>query len=94
VEQGRASSFLCNTFIICTRPITAIQEAQKKHTSDDISKSQWDYSEIGSRKMNAEELQRHVEWLQHADIQAFLACDAVPSPWFRAYCHTKSADQN
>jgi hypothetical protein len=84
---------LCNTFIICTRPITAIQEAQKKHTSDDISKSQWDYSEIGSRKMNAEELQRHVEWLQHADIQAFLACDAVPSPWFRAYCHTKSADQ-
>jgi hypothetical protein len=29
----------------------------------------------------------------HRDIQAFLACDAMPNPWFRAYCHTKSADQ-
>ncbi len=43
--------------------------------------------------MNAQELEKHVRWLQHTEIQAFLACDDVPSPWFPAYRHTKLADR-
>ena len=43
--------------------------------------------------MNAQELQKHIAWLQHEDIRAFLASDDVLSPWFPAYRYTKSADQ-
>ena len=43
--------------------------------------------------MNPADLQKHLAWLQHEDIRAFLACDAVPSPWFSAYRSTRSADQ-
>lgn len=42
--------------------------------------------------MNPAELQKHIAWLQHEDIRAFLACDDVPSPWFSAYRYTRSAD--
>ena len=43
--------------------------------------------------MNASELAKHIAWLQHEDIRAFLACDDVPNPWFPAYRYTRSADQ-
>lgn len=39
------------------------------------------------------ELQKHIAWLHHEDIRAFLACDDVPSPWFSAYRSTRSAGQ-
>lgn len=35
--------------------------------------------------MKPEELKKHVEWLQHADIQAYLASLDIPHPWFPAY---------
>lgn len=44
--------------------------------------------------MNPADLQKHIAWLQHEDIRAFLACDDVPSPWFPAYRYVKSANQN
>ena len=44
--------------------------------------------------MTPAELQKHIAWLQHEDIRAFLACDDVPSPWFPAYRYARSADQN
>ena len=40
-----------------------------------------------------EELRKHIAWLQHDDIRAFLACDDVPNPWVPAYRYTRSADQ-
>lgn len=43
--------------------------------------------------MNPAELQKHIAWLQHEDIRAFLASDDVPHPWFPAYRYTRSADQ-
>jgi hypothetical protein len=43
--------------------------------------------------MNRAELQKLVEWLKHTDLQDFLGCDDVRSPWFPAYCYTKSADR-
>ena len=43
--------------------------------------------------MTPNELQKHIAWLQHEDIRAFLACDDVPTPWFPAYHSTKSADR-
>lgn len=39
------------------------------------------------------ELQKHISWLHHEDICAFLECDDVQSPWFPAYRYTRSADQ-
>jgi len=43
--------------------------------------------------MNRAELQKHAEWLQHTDLQAFLGRDEVFRPWFPAYSFTKSADR-
>ena len=43
--------------------------------------------------MNAAELQKHIEWLQHSDVRAFLASNRVPSPWFSAYQRSESAEQ-
>ena len=43
--------------------------------------------------MNPADLQKHIAWLQHEDIQAALASDDVPAPWFSAFRRTKSADQ-
>lgn len=44
--------------------------------------------------MTPAELQKHIAWLQHEDIRAFLASDDVASPWFPAYRCTKSPTQN
>lgn len=35
---------------------------------------------------------KHIDWLQHKDIRADLACDNVINPWFPAYYSTESAD--
>jgi len=35
--------------------------------------------------MTPEELKQRVDWIQHKDIQAFLASPDVPHPWFAAY---------
>lgn len=43
--------------------------------------------------MTPAELQKHIAWLQHEDIQAALASADVPAPWFSAFRRTKSADQ-
>ncbi|MEI6341565.1 MAG: hypothetical protein WCR07_06385 [Verrucomicrobiota bacterium] len=43
--------------------------------------------------MTPADLQKHIAWLQHEDIRAFLACDDAPSPWFPAYRYSRSADQ-
>ena len=43
--------------------------------------------------MNPAELKKHITWLQHEDIRAFLTSDDVPSPWFLAYRYTNAADQ-
>ena len=43
--------------------------------------------------MNRAELKKHIAWLQHEDIRAFLASDDVLNPWFPAYRRTESADQ-
>ena len=39
------------------------------------------------------DLQKHIEWLLHTDLQSFLSSDEVLSPWFPAYRFEKSADR-
>jgi hypothetical protein len=43
--------------------------------------------------MNADEKQKHVEWLQHFDLHAFLVSNDIPSPWFPAFKSVKKVDQ-
>jgi len=42
--------------------------------------------------MNPADLQKHISWLHHEDIRAFLDSDDVPRPWFQAFRRIKSAE--
>jgi hypothetical protein len=35
--------------------------------------------------MSSEEKQKHIGWLQHQDIRAFLRSSDIPAPWFPAF---------
>ena len=43
--------------------------------------------------MSFDEKQKHMEWLQHRDIQAFLSSTDIPAPWFPAFKSVKTDDQ-
>ena len=43
--------------------------------------------------MSSDEKQKHIEWLQHRDIRAFLTSPDVPAPWFPAFKSVKTEDQ-
>ena len=42
--------------------------------------------------MTPEELKHHADWIQHKDIQAFLASPDIPHPWITAYLSGQSAE--
>jgi hypothetical protein len=43
--------------------------------------------------MTPEELKRYADWIQHKDIQAFLASPNVPYPWFAAYRNNQTDEE-
>lgn len=43
--------------------------------------------------MSSDEKQKHIEWLQHLDIQTFLRSCDIPTPWFPAFRSTEEAEQ-
>lgn len=42
--------------------------------------------------MNADELKKHCDWIQHADTKNFLESADIPNPWFSAYRSDKSSE--
>ncbi len=43
--------------------------------------------------MNPDEKQKHIEWLEHRDIRAFLSSSDIPAPWFSAFRFREEAEQ-
>ncbi len=44
--------------------------------------------------MTPEELKRYADWIQHKDIQAFLASPDIPHPWFAAYRNNQTDEDS
>jgi len=43
--------------------------------------------------MSSDEKQKHIEWLLHQDIRAFLTSLDIPAPWFPAFKSVKTVEQ-
>ncbi|MEW5994955.1 MAG: hypothetical protein AB1744_11245, partial [Candidatus Zixiibacteriota bacterium] len=42
--------------------------------------------------MSPDEKQKHIEWIEHRDVQAFLRSHDIPTPWFPAFKFTEKAE--
>jgi hypothetical protein len=46
----------------------------------------------GTIKVKRQDLEKHIDWLKHRDVAAFLESNEIPGPWFPAYGRVQASD--